>query len=85
MESLKSELEESIDTTAAAQDMRNKREEELMKLKRSVDEETVAHEAAMAQLRQKHTQAVEELNVELETTKKVTFGSVLQRISILCL
>ena len=85
LESLKSELEESIDTTAAAQDMRNKREDELMKLKRSVEEETVAHEAAMAQLRQKHTQAAEELNVELETTKKVTFCSVLQRISILCL
>ena len=77
MESLKSELEESIDTTAAAQDMRNKREEELMKLKKSVDEETVAHEAAMAQLRQKHTQLVEELNEQLETVKKVAFSSVL--------
>ena len=85
MESLKSELEESIDTTAAAQDMRNKREDELMKLKRSKEEETATHEAAMLQLRQKHTQAAEELNVELETTKKVTFCSVLQRISILCL
>lgn len=51
--------------------MKTKRESELVALKRSVEEETVAHEAAMAQLRQKHTQLVEELNVQLETTKKV--------------
>ena len=71
LESLKTELEESIDTTTAAQDMRNKRESELAALKKSVEEETTAHEAAMGQLRQKHAQLVEELNVQLETTKKV--------------
>ena len=71
LETLKTELEESIDTTTAAQDMRNKRESELAALKRSVEEETAAHEAAMGQLRQKHAQLVEELNVQLEATKKV--------------
>lgn len=76
LESLKSELEESIDTTTAAQEMKQKRESELVALKRSVEEETVAHEAAMAQLRQKHTQLVEELNVQLETTKKVWINCV---------
>ena len=76
LESLKSELEESIDTTTAAQEMKQKRESELVALKRSVEEETVAHEAAMAQLRQKHTQLVEELNVQLETTKKVLSNCV---------
>ncbi|KAJ7340172.1 Myosin-9 [Desmophyllum pertusum] len=70
LESLKSELEESIDTTVAAQDMRQKRESELMALKRGVEENTATHEAAMGQLRQKHASLVEELNVQLETTKK---------------
>ncbi|KAL9957068.1 hypothetical protein ACROYT_G038658 [Oculina patagonica] len=70
LESLKSELEESIDTTVAAQDMRQKRESELVALKKSVEENTSAHEAAMGQLRQKHAQLVEDLNVQLETTKK---------------
>jgi len=51
--------------------MRNKREAELVTLKKSVEEETTAHEAAMTQLRQKHAQLVEELNVQLETVKKV--------------
>ena len=43
-----------------------------MTLKKSGEEETAAHEAAMGQLRQKHAQLVEELNVQLETTKKVS-------------
>lgn len=70
---MKSELEESIDTTAAAQDMRNKREQELDSLKRSITEESAAHEAAMSNLRQKHSLLVEELNGQLETTKKVSW------------
>ena len=57
--------------------MKQKRESELVALKRSVEEETVAHEAAMAQLRQKHTQLVEEINVQLETAKKVGINCVI--------
>ena len=71
LESLKSELEESIDTTTAAQEMKQKRESELVALKKSVEEEAHAHEAAMSQLKQKQAQVVEELNEQLETTKKV--------------
>ena len=69
---MKSELEESIDTTAAVEEMRKKREGELESVKKSIDEESAAHEAAMSNLRQKHSQLVEELNVQLEATKKVT-------------
>ena len=68
---MKSELEESIDTTAAVEEMRKKREHELESLKKSIDEESAAHEAAMSNLRQKHSQLVEELNIQLESTKKV--------------
>lgn len=71
MDNLKSELEESIDTTAAAQEMKTKREQELDSLKKSINEESAAHEAAMSNLRQKHSHLVEELNVQLESTKKV--------------
>ena len=71
LESLKSELEESMDTTQAATAMRQSREQELMALKKSVEEESTAHEAAMSQLRHKHAQLVEDLNEQLETAKKV--------------
>ena len=71
LENLKSELEESIDTTTAAQEMKAKREQELDSLKKSITEESNAHEAAMSNLRQKHSHLVEDLNGQLETTKKV--------------
>ena len=74
---MKSELEESIDTTAAVEEMRKKRENELESVKKSIDEESAAHEAAMSNLRQKHSQLVEELNVQLEATKKVTYSRIL--------
>ena len=53
--------------------MKTKREQELDSLKKSINEESVAHEAAMSNLRQKHSHLVEELNGQLETTKKVIF------------
>lgn len=74
MDNLKSELEESIDTTAAAQEMKAKREQELESLKKSINEESAAHEAAMSNLRQKHSHLVEELNGQLESTKKVSMN-----------
>ena len=80
---MKSELEESIDTTAAVEEMRKKREGELESVKKSIDEESAAHEAAMSNLRQKHSQLVEELNVQLEATKKVTSSRILYTLIFL--
>ena len=64
-------MEESLDSTQAATAMRQNREQELTALKKSVEEESVAHEAAMSQLRHKHAQLVEDINEQLETAKKV--------------
>ena len=80
---MKSELEEAIDTTAAVEEMRKKREGELESVKKSIDEESAAHEAAMSNLRQKHSQLVEELNVQLEATKKVTSSRILYTLIFL--
>lgn len=52
--------------------MKAKREQELDSLKKSINEESAAHEAAMSNLRQKHSHLVEELNGQLESTKKVS-------------
>ena len=60
-----------MDTTQAATALRQNREQELIALKKSVEEESAAHEAAMSQLRHKHAQFTEELTVQLETAKKV--------------
>ena len=71
MEALKSELEDSLDTTAAAHDLRGKREQEVTELKRAMDDEARSHEAAVQELRHKYTQQLEEANDQLDQTKKV--------------
>jgi len=71
LEALKSELEDSLDTTAAAHDLRGKREQEVTELKRAMDDEARSHEAAVQELRHKYTQQLEEANDQLDQTKKV--------------
>lgn len=50
---------------------RAKREQEVTVLKKALDEETRSHEAQVQEMRQKHTQAVEELTEQLEQFKRV--------------
>ena len=56
---------------AVTNDLQAKREEELSDLKRNIEEETKRHEMAMKQLCSKHSGVVEELNLQLDTMKKV--------------
>uniref|UniRef100_A0A8D1ZLV1 Myosin-11 n=1 Tax=Sus scrofa TaxID=9823 RepID=A0A8D1ZLV1_PIG len=49
---------------------RAKREQEVTMLKKALDEETRSHEAQVQEMRQKHTQAVEELTEQLEQFKR---------------
>jgi len=72
---LKSELEDSMDTTAAAQELRGKREQEVTELKRVMEEEAHSHETALHELRHKYTQQLEEANDQLDQTKKVRRSS----------
>lgn len=51
---------------------RAKREQEVAMLKRAMEEEGRSHEAQIQELRQKHSQAVEELNEQLEQAKRVS-------------
>ena len=77
MEAIKSELEDSVEVTATQLELRNKRESELGDLKKGLDEETRSHETHLAELRHKHNQAMEELNEQLDTFKRVgIFGIV---------
>ncbi|XP_069503219.1 myosin-11 isoform X2 [Ambystoma mexicanum] len=71
LEALKTELEDTLDSTATQQELRTKREQEVTVLKRALDDETRAHEAQVQEMRQKHTQAVEELSEQLEQVKRV--------------
>ena len=72
LEALRTELEESLDTTAAFEALRSKRESEVNELKRAIEEEAKHHEAQVVDFRQKHNAQVEDLNEQLEVLKKVS-------------
>ncbi|KAB5515057.1 hypothetical protein PHYPO_G00248750 [Pangasianodon hypophthalmus] len=70
LEALKSELEDTLDSTAAQQELRAKRESEVAQLKKTLEDEAQSHEQLLTEMRQKHTQAFEELNEQLEQAKR---------------
>uniref|UniRef100_A0A674B8L4 Myosin-11-like n=1 Tax=Salmo trutta TaxID=8032 RepID=A0A674B8L4_SALTR len=71
LNALRSELEDTLDTTAAQQELRAKREQEVAMLKKVMEEEGRNHEAQVQEMRQKHTQTVEGLSEQLEQAKRV--------------
>nr|XP_033944938.1 myosin-9-like isoform X1 [Pseudochaenichthys georgianus] len=70
LEALKTELEDTLDSTAAQQELRSKRETEVTHLKRTLDDEAKVHEQQLGEVRQKHSQAFDELNEQLEQAKR---------------
>lgn len=57
---------------------RAKREQEVVSLKKAMEEEGRHHEAQVQELRQKHSQSVEELNEQVEQAKRVELQLQLQ-------
>ncbi|XP_029912751.1 myosin-9-like isoform X1 [Myripristis murdjan] len=70
LEALKTELEDTLDSTAAQQELRTKRETEVAQLKKTLEDEAKVHEHQVAEMRQKHGQAFDELNEQLEQAKR---------------
>lgn len=71
LEALKTELEDSLDTTAAVQDLRNKRESELQELKRTLETSQQQHEMQVQDVRTRYSQQIEALTDEVESVRKV--------------
>ncbi|KAM3872782.1 uncharacterized protein myh14 [Diretmus argenteus] len=70
LEALRTELEDTLDTTAAQQELRSRREAELSELQRCVEEETRRHEAQLSELRVKHCAAIDNLQEQLDNSKR---------------
>ena len=81
LESLRNELEEQVSGTAAAQEVRAKRESELVAIKNQLESETKAHEKTLAELRDKNRRQMEELRDQLDAVTQVSCLSS----SMLCL
>lgn len=54
---------------------RAKRDQEVNLLKKAIDDENRTHESQLQEMRQKHTQSVEELTDQLEQSKRVRVTS----------
>ena len=74
LEALKSELEDNLDMTAAMQDLRNKRELEVIQLKKMLEDDAKLHDNQLQDVRHKHSQQLEQVNEQLEQVKKVSFN-----------
>uniref|UniRef100_A0A671RK52 Myosin-9-like n=1 Tax=Sinocyclocheilus anshuiensis TaxID=1608454 RepID=A0A671RK52_9TELE len=80
LEALKTELEDTLDSTATQQELRTKRETEVAQLKKTLEEEAKVHEQVVAEMRQKHSQAFDELNEQLEQVKRVSVDKTKQAL-----
>merc|ERR1719412_1205480 len=74
LEALKNELLDSLDSTAAQQELRTAREKELAGLKKALEEETANHENTISDMRHKHTHEISALNENLDLLKKNKTG-----------
>ncbi|XP_039734645.1 myosin-14 [Pteropus medius] len=70
LEALRGELEDTLDSTNAQQELRSKREQEVTELKKALEEETRIHEVTVQELRQRHGQALGELAEQLEQARR---------------
>ncbi|XP_037128708.1 myosin-10 isoform X5 [Syngnathus acus] len=70
LEALRTELEDTLDTTAAQQELRSRREVELNDLQRCVEDETRRHEVQLSELRVKHSGAIDNLQEQLDNSKR---------------
>ncbi|CAH1795103.1 unnamed protein product, partial [Owenia fusiformis] len=70
LEALKSELEDSHDLTTAAQELKQKREAEVVNIKQQIEVEAKEHDKHLQEIRAKHNAQIEQLNEQLDATRK---------------
>ncbi|XP_018022395.1 myosin heavy chain, muscle isoform X3 [Hyalella azteca] len=71
LEELSERLDEAGGATSAQIELNKKREAELGKLRRDLEESNIQHEAALASLRKKHNDAVAEMSEQIDHLNKM--------------
>merc|ERR1712000_368173 len=71
LEDLGDRLDEAGGATSAQVELNKKRETELGKLRRDLEESNIQHEAALASLRKKHNDAVAEMSEQIDHLNKM--------------
>lgn len=71
MEEIGERLEETGGATAAQMELNKRREAEILKLRRDLEESTLHHEAATAALRKKHADSVAALSEQVDNLQRI--------------
>lgn len=71
LEELGERLEEAGGATSAQIELNKKREAELSKLRRDLEESTIQHEGTLANLRKKHNDVVAEMSEQIDQLNKL--------------
>lgn len=71
LEEIGERLDEAGGATSAQVELNKKREQELLKLRRDLEESTMQHEAQVSTLRKKQTDATNELSEQVDQLQKV--------------
>lgn len=82
LEELGERLEEAGGATAAQIELNKKREAELSKLRRDLEESNIQHESVLANLRKKHNDAVAEMSEQIDQLNKMKAKSVTHFIKL---
>ena len=77
MEELGERLDEAGGATAVQIDLNKKREQELLKLRRDLEEQALQHESQLSALRKKQQDAANEMGDQIDQLQKVKQRSVL--------
>lgn len=76
LDELGERLDEAGGATAAQIELNKKREQELLKLRRDLEEQTLQHEAQVSSLRKKQQDAANEMSDQIDQLQKVKSRSV---------
>lgn len=71
LDELSQRLEEAGGASTAQVELNKKREMELGKLRKDLEDAAIAHEAATSQLRKKHQDAVAEMSEQIDQLQKI--------------
>ena len=71
LEEMNEKLEEAGGASTAQVELSKKREAELAKLRRDLEEANLQHEATAQQMKQKHTSAVNEMGEQIDQLQKL--------------
>ena len=71
LEDLQSKLDESGGATVAQVELNKRREAEMARMRDELEEHAIQREAAMANLRKKHADAINDMNQQMESQNKM--------------